>query len=704
MIVNDANEREQPENRIRKLADRYALISRIVALCGQAESTEELYGQLCSEMTDYDDVVFGWVGVHEAGEIRQVAKRGVEDGYLHEAFVTAIEGDPYAQGPVGQAVLTGSPFVVNGIDDAPAMNPWKESCARVGFKSCGALPLQVQGRVVAVLCLYSRQVGTFGPEMVETFTDVASLVSLTLDLHEARRSDREHREIVAMRDMSLGLRGHTVMMADPRQPDCPIVYASPSFEPMTGYQVSEIVGRNCRLLQGPDTDPETVALIAKAVAEGQTCEVEILNYKKSGEAFWNLLTVTPMCDEKGVVNRIVAVQSDVTKQRHLEAQLVQSQKLEAIATLAGGIAHDINNLLLVVQGYSSMLISGLAEGELQDAAKRIQDAVYRGAEFTRHLLAYSRQQVQQRQLVKLNEVVGEALQLMSRSIRADVELSAELSESNGLVSVDPSQIQQIVMNLMTNATDAMPEGGTLRLRTASTQLEAWYTSRHTNLEPGPYVLLEVTDDGHGMDEDTMARIYDPFFTTKDGGTGLGLASVFGIVQQSNGHIYAYSEMGCGTTFKLYFPELQYAAGEVASNSKRNPLTRTDDDAPSVMGHEKVLVVDDHTEARTLLANYLMSQGYRVLQAGDGPSALALAAAHEEAIDAVITDVVMPGMNGKDLAQLLRDERPNLKVIFTSGYPSDLLRRKQFIEDEFVFVEKPYQAHNVTRTLRKLLDR
>ena len=702
ILAHDVSDQEKLASRVRNLTERYELLSRVAALCGQATSPEELYGPLCDVTAGLDDVVFAWVGLHEAGEIRRVAMRGVDDGYLHEAMVTAIKDDPYAEGPSGQAILTGSPFVVNNISAAPVMNPWKEATARVGFSSCAALPFKVRGEVVALLSLYSAEIGTFSPELVETLSRVASLVSGALELYDTRRSDLQHQEILAMRDLSLGLRGHTVTMADPRQPDCPIVYASPSFKTMTGYEVSEIVGRNCRILQGPDTDPDTVRQLAQAMAEGKSCEVEILNYKKSGEAFWNLLTVTPMYDEAGVVTRIVAVQSDITNHRRLETQLLQSQKLEAVATLAGGIAHDINNLLLVVQGYSSMLISGLKEGEMQDAAHRIQDAVNRGAEFTRHLLAYARQQVQQRQIVNLNEIVAEALRLMSRSIRADVELTADLSEEVGLVSVDPSQIQQIVMNLMANAADAMPEGGTMHIRTTSTELEPGYTSRHANLKPGPYLLLEVTDDGDGMDETTLARIYDPFFTTKDGGTGLGLASVFGIVQQSNGHIYAYSEVGCGTTFKLYFPELQLTQSEVVAIPLLRP--KSVDDAIGLTGHETILVVDDHPEAKTLLANYLAANGYRVLQADDGPSALALAEAHGEAIDALITDVIMPGMNGKELAQQLRQVRPDLRVIFTSGYPSDLLRRKQFIEDDFVFIDKPYQVRDVTGTLRKLLDR
>ena len=702
VMVRDVTEREHLSSQFRKLSVRYELLTRVSALCDQSTSPEALYGALCDVATGLDDVVFAWVGVVEAGEVRRVAMCGVDEGYLHEAMITAIIGDPYAQGPGGQTALTGSPCVVNDIQAATVMNPWKEASTRVGFASVAALPLKVRGEVVALLGLYSTVIGTFNAELVETLSCAASLASAALELYDTRRSDRESREITAMRDFSLGLRGHTVMMADPRQEDCPIVYASPSFETMTGYQVSEILGRNCRMLQGPDTDPETIRQLSRAVVEAQTCEVEILNYKKNGEAFWNLLTLTPIFDAAGVVSRIVAVQSDITNQRRLESQLLQSQKLEAIATLAGGIAHDINNLLLVVQGYSSMLISGLAEGELQDAAHRIQDAVQRGAEFTKHLLAYSRQQVQQRQIVNLNEIVAEALRLMSRSIRADVRLTAELSEAIGLVSVDPSQIQQIVMNLIANATDAMPDGGTLHIRTTSTELEPWYTARHTNLEPGPYLLLEVTDDGDGMDEATVNRIYDPFFTTKDGGTGLGLASVFGIVQQSNGHIYAYSEVGCGTTFKLYFPELQFTQNEVAAIPLMHP--KSADETISLLGDETILVVDDHPEAKMLLANYLKSHGYRVLQADDGPSAMALAEAYEEPIDAVITDVIMPGMNGKELAQRLRQVRPDLKVIFTSGYPSDLLRRKQFIEDEFVFIDKPYQVRNVTWTLRRLLDR
>ena len=392
--------------------------------------------------------------------------------------------------------------------------------------------------------------------------------------------------------------------------------------------------------------------------------------------------------------RLVLAQ-DITAQQQIEEQLRQSEKMEAIGSLAGGIAHDFNNILMVIRACGALLLKRIEDEDLRADVIQIDSAAQRAAELTHQLLAFSRQQVLRPETTSLNSVVEETLLLLQRVIGEDIEILCELDPLLESTVVDRTQLGQVIMNLAVNARDAMTNGGVITIRTANVTLDKLYATEHTEVTPGPYALLQVTDSGHGMDEDTRSRVFDPFYTTKKAGTGLGLATVYGIVKQSGGHISLYSELGMGTTFKLYFPRVSSPAGALAPP--------TNGSAGSLAGTETILLVEDEEEVRPLIADALRSYGYDVLEASNGADALEVADDPEKPIDLLLSDVVMPGMNGRELSERMLAERPTLKVLFTSGYPADTIIRHGIAEATTAYLEKPYLPDELARKVRDVLD-
>jgi nitrogen-specific signal transduction histidine kinase len=390
---------------------------------------------------------------------------------------------------------------------------------------------------------------------------------------------------------------------------------------------------------------------------------------------------------------------DVTAQRHLEEQLRQSQKMEAVGQLAGGIAHDFNNLLTAILGSTQLLLHNMPpEDPRREDAEEIKLAGHRAAELTRQLLAFSRRQVLAPKVLDLNAVVANMERMLRRLLGEDIELVTSLDATAGAVNADPGQLEQVLLNLAVNARDAMPPpgGGRLSIETARFTLHEEHVERRHRLPPGDYACLVVGDTGVGMDEATQAHLFEPFFTTKEvgKGTGLGLATVYGIVKQSGGYIWVYSERGRGTTVKVYLPRVPGVA-------EAPPLAP----APSEVrgGHETVLLVEDAAPVRALARRSLEARGYRVLDASDGPAALELSARHGAPIDLLVTDVVMPGMSGRELAERLAPVRPRMKVLYTSGYTDDAMVRQGVLTAGVAFLQKPFVPDSLARKVREVLD-
>jgi PAS domain S-box-containing protein len=413
--------------------------------------------------------------------------------------------------------------------------------------------------------------------------------------------------------------------------------------------------------------------------------------------------VRPLRGPDGEIVGVIGVALDITDRKQLADQLRQSQKLQAVGELAGGVAHDFNNLLMVVKGHAEMLVDRLPRdsADRQNPAlqnvEQIQQAAERAAALTRQLLAFSRMQVLQPRVLDLNEVVAGMIQMVSRVIGANIELAFLPGANLGRVKADPSQIEQVALNLVVNARDAMPDGGRLTIETSNVQLERDYATQHAVVDPGPYVMLTVSDSGTGMDAATKARIFEPFFTTKSQGrgTGLGLATVYGVVKQSGGYVWVYSELGHGTTFKVYLPMVQAPAEKTAPEK-------------TVQGHEPgtetILFVEDEQSVRELVSEYLSARGYHVLDASDGQQALEIAAAHSGKIQLLITDVVMPRLSGRELAARLAATRPDLKILYISGYTDDSVFRHGVLQGGMDFMQKPFNLKALATKIREVLER
>jgi PAS domain S-box-containing protein len=388
---------------------------------------------------------------------------------------------------------------------------------------------------------------------------------------------------------------------------------------------------------------------------------------------------------------------NITERRHLEQQLRQAQKMEAIGKLAGGVAHDFNNIVTIITGYSDMLLSRIGpENSMRRELEQIKKAGDRAHSLTRQLLAFSRRQMLQPKVLDLNAVVTNLEPMLQRLIGENIELVIELKPGLEQVKADPGQIEQVIMNLAINARDAMPQGGKLLLETDNVELDEAYARRHIPTQPGSYVRLAVSDTGCGMDAATQSRIFEPFFTTKEQGkgTGLGLSTVYGIVKQSGGYIWVYSERGQGTTFKIYLPRVLAPADSVPPVMHWSSLPQ---------GKETVLVVEDEPEVRWLVRDMLQHLGYNVLEARHGIEAQVLSIQHPGPIHLLITDVVMPQMSGREIAEQLTSEHPETKVLYMSGYTDDAVVRHGVLAAHMAFLQKPFTPEALARKVREVLD-
>jgi PAS domain S-box-containing protein len=476
------------------------------------------------------------------------------------------------------------------------------------------------------------------------------------------------------------------------------IYNSPSYGKILGYTVEELQGT-------PPKDqihPDDFAMVEEAAREAFRGEIgRRIEYRmRHKDGTWRVLesTASPVRTGDGPVEKLVVVNRDITARKRLEEQFRQAQKMEAVGQLSGGIAHDFNNLLGVIIGYGEILQEGLPPANrLRRSADEILAAGRRAAALTRQLLAFSRQQVLDPKVLDLNVVVLNMENMLRRLIGENIELSSALDADLGTIKADQGQLEQVVMNLAVNARDAMPDGGKLLIETANTEMDETFVRRYPYpVLPGRYVRLTVSDTGCGMDAQTRARIFEPFFTTKakGQGTGLGLSMVYGVVKQSGGYIDVYSELGIGTTFKIYLPRV---------DERVAPLDSQRDLATTLRGTETVLLVEDEAALRVLTRNLLEMCGYTVLDAKNGAEALDVSQHHTAPIHILLTDVIMPGITGRVLADQLVQLRPNIKVVYMSGYTGQAVGAHGVLDPGSIFLQKPFTRDALARKLRDALD-
>ena len=501
-----------------------------------------------------------------------------------------------------------------------------------------------------------------------------------------RNSEQSYRSLVdGVRDVIFAL-----------SPGGEVTSLNPAFEEMTGFPPAEWVGRPFEAFVHPDDVPLALDLFGRVLQGEPRPTIQFRILTRAGTYRVAEFSATAQLRD-GRLTGILGIGRDVTERLGLEQQLRQAQKMEAVGRLAGGIAHDFNNILTAITGHADLLLEDLGHHDPRRAdVDEIRRSAERAAGLTRQLLAFSRQQVLQPKVVDLNALVLDMDKLLRRLIGEDVELATVLDPTLGRVTADPGQLEQVIVNLAVNARDAMPQGGKLTLETRNIDLDSSYTLEHSLVKPGPYVQLTVSDSGIGMDEETQAHAFEPFFTTKPRGqgTGLGLAMVYGTVKQSGGFIWVYSEPGHGATFKIYLPRVD---APVESATPPAPVERPP------RGSETVLLAEDEPAVRAIAQQVLERQGYTVLAAPSGADALALAAQHGATIDLLLTDVVMPGMSGRDLADRLTAQRPGIRVLYISGYTDNAIVRHGMLEPGLAYLQKPFRPDALVRKVRDVLD-
>jgi len=478
-----------------------------------------------------------------------------------------------------------------------------------------------------------------------------------------------------------------------------IVLANRRTEEMFGYKPEELIGNRIELLL-----PESLRAAHTRQRDGYFAKphprpmgigMDLAGLRRDGTEFPVEVSLSYIKIEEGLF--AIAFVSDIGQRKRLEEQLTHSQKMEAVGRLAGGVAHDFNNMLTVISGYNRMILEELpALDPLREYSEEIQQAANRAAAVTGQLLAFSRQQIMKPRVVNVNALIGHTERMLRRLIGEDIELVLNLDPETGNIKADPSHIEQAVVNLAVNSRDAMPSGGRLSIETGNAYLDDSYARTHLGIVPGEFVLIAVSDTGHGMDAATRLRIFEPFFTTKERGkgTGLGLTTVYGMVKQAGGDIWVYSEPAKGTTFKLYFPRIREAVSEPP----------TIQPATEYSGDETILVVEDEKAVRDLTMKLLTQLGYHALSATGGKEALKISRAHSGEIALLVTDVVMPGMSGRQVAEALLAERPRLRVLYLSGYTENTALDHGVLDTGVDFLPKPFSREVLGQKVREILSR
>jgi PAS domain S-box-containing protein len=554
--------------------------------------------------------------------------------------------------------------------------------------------LRIRGQEMeAEVFLRARQIQEANRQLREA-NEKLTLLHADLERRVEERTSQLRGSEERFRLLFEGVKDHAIYLLDAQGN---VQTWTSAAERIIGYRAEEALGKPFSQFFTPEgaQSGEPQRALEEAAEQGKT-ELEGWRIRKDGSRFWANSSLSVLTDSAGRVRGFATITRDYSDHKRLEEQLRQSQKMEAVGQLAGGVAHDFNNLLTIINGYSELMLGRLKSNDpIRDAIKAIHEAGERAASLTQQLLAFSRKTVLESKILDLNAVVHETEKMLRRLIGEDIILYTALDPNISRVRLDPGLLSQVLMNLVVNARDAMPRGGKLTLETRNVDLDDRYANSHFDVRAGQYVMVAVSDTGGGMNQETQSHIFEPFFTTKGTGkgTGLGLSVVHGIVKQSNGHIEVYSELDAGTTFKLYFP--------AAEPKVETPKPLGEDDV--LRGTETILLVEDEAGVRNLAQLVLKTHGYDVLAASDGADALRAMKQHRGRLDMLLTDVVMPGMNGREVAVAIQGRFPEIKVLFTSGYTDDAVVRHGVLRAEVAFLQKPYSAQGLAKKVRHVLD-
>lgn len=683
-------QRQQAQEALHRRNRELALLNRVIAASAASQEIVPILETVCRELAETFDIPHAAASLLNAEKTKavMVAEYRADDRVSllgHTIETTDLSVAQY----LFQHKI---PLLVDDARADPRLGPICDMIPPGSPLSLLFLPILIEGEMVGGLGMAADGPRSFTPAEVDLACRVAEQVSGALT--RARLAETERRLSAAVDQAA-----EAVVVLDA---DATILYANPAFEQIVGYTRAEVIGQLPTILGSGKLDLFFHKAMWQAVTGGQVWQERIEYARRDGRLCYLDMTTAPVRDQAAEIVSYVTTMRDVTREIQLEAEFQQAQKMEALGRLAGGVAHDINNLLAVIQISAQLLERRLhADDPLREHVGPIRETVDRAAKLTGQLLRFSRGGVIKPRVLDLNQVVGDMSDMVQRIIGEDIRLVTRLADDLWPIQADPTQIDQVIANLAVNARDAMPGGGALTIETANVILDKAYAELHVDARPGEYVLLTVSDTGVGMDDGVKARIFEPFFSTKEPGqgTGLGLATVFGIVVQGGGRIDVSSEVARGTTFRIYWPRSQEAqlwpeALSPALPSITSSLSR---------GTETVLLVEDDAPVRELAERILQSCGYRVLVAGDGLQALQVTERHDGPIHLLLSDVVMPYMRGSELAAQLLPLRPEMRVLYMSGYTDGAIAEQGVLPPDTFFLAKPFTIEGLTETVRHVLD-
>ncbi|MDD5629456.1 MAG: GAF domain-containing protein, partial [Elusimicrobia bacterium] len=640
-------------SRISRLNRVYTVLSSANHAIVHARARQELIAESCRVTAERGGFPLVWVGFTDpaTGRVQPEARAGAAAPHFARHWISTLDVAE-GRGLSGRAIRENRPVVLRDILADPDMRPWHELASAAQLRSGAAFPLTVGGRPVGVLSIAAAEVGFFDEMEVKLLAELAMDLSYALEKLEQEERRREAEQALgAERDRLETVTRHAGVGLAVFSREHRTVWANQVMHEIFG----DARGRTCNEIFGLGAGADDNCIIKEAFAPGaQRVERQLTGRDAEGRRIWSQVIASPMRDAAGEISAVMLTVVPTTERKVLEEQLRQAQKIEAVGRLAGGMAHDFNNFLTAIRGYAELLTEDLPAGDRRRKdAREILLAADRASALTRQLLALSRRQVLTPQVIDINEAVADISEILRRLVGAPVELVLRLEPALGLVRVDPGQLQQVIVNLALNARDAMPKGGTLTISTRNTPPAA---------DAGPAVALELSDTGEGMDEKILSHIFDPFFTTKPKGkgTGLGLSTAFGIVKQSGGDISVQSQPGRGSAFRIQFPRC-----EQAKSPKPPP-----EPAAVPRGSETVLLAEDEAPVRALVERLLRRQGYTVLSAGGGAAALEAARRYRGPVHLLVSDVVMPGLTGPQLAERLLAQRPQLRVLYISAHADE----------------------------------
>jgi two-component system, cell cycle sensor histidine kinase and response regulator CckA len=616
-------------------------------------------------------------------------------------YCQAIDGlqiGPRA-GSCGTAVYRRQQVVVSDIASDPLWTDFSQLALNHGLRACWSTPIASQnGKILGTFAVYyqePRSPNALHLQLVMHATNLAGIaIERDLAKAELRAAEARYRTLVE--------RLPAITYVAELGAEGPWHYVSPQIESILGFSPAEWLSRPANWMDRIQPEDRHIALAAEKRFQ-ETHELFQAEYRmlaRDGSVLWFRDEAVMLHDTDSQRLLMQGVMYDITERKRLENELRHSQKMEAVGQLAGGVAHDFNNLLMLIQAHNERVRERLAPGDpAHKDAVEIEHAVIRAASLTRQLLAFSRKQVLEPKVLDLNAVLTEVAKMLDRLIGKNIELKVAPAPSLWRVKADPGQMEQVILNLAVNARDAMPHGGKLVIETRNVELDEAYGRNHEGVVPGRYVKLTVADAGVGMDPETQARMFEPFFTTKEPGkgTGLGLATVYGVVKQTGGWISVSSEPGQGTTFEIYLPKIEEVEKPVATSLKRTMPVRPP------RGTETVLLVEDQDGIRDLVGESLRRNGYTVLHAVDGDEALRVAGQYAHGIDLLLTDILMPNLGGRELAQRLTQVRPGMRVLFMSGYPEHMSLSDEGTGQPAAVLQKPFSMDNLARKIRSLFD-